>query len=109
MGLLLAMFRNIPQAHMSIKNGRWDRHLFTGHELQNKKLGIVGLGNVGHRVARFAKAFDMEVFAFDPYISPQLFVRHGVKQCGSIEDLASQVDILSLHVPLTDETKQMCM
>jgi D-3-phosphoglycerate dehydrogenase len=107
LGLMLAMFRKIPQAHLKVKSGGWDRHAFTGRELRGKRLGIVGLGNVGHRVAKFAKGFDMEVSAYDPYIAPQIFDQHGVKRVGSLKDLAAQVDVLSFHVPLNKETKFM--
>ena len=107
LGLMLAMFRKIPQAHLKVKSGGWDRHAFTGRELRGKRIGIVGLGNVGHRVAKFAKGFDMEVSAYDPYIAPQIFDQHGVKRIGSLKDLAAQVDVLSFHVPLNKETKFM--
>jgi D-3-phosphoglycerate dehydrogenase len=107
LGLLLSMFRNIPQAHAKVKGGGWDRHRFTGRELRGKRIGIVGLGNVGHRVAKFARGFDMEVSAFDPYISPQIFEQHGVKAVATLKDLASCVDVLTFHVPLNQETKGM--
>ena len=107
LGLLLSMFRNIPQAHAKVKSGGWDRHTFTGRELRGKRIGIVGLGNVGHRVARFAKGFEMDVSAYDPYIAPQIFEQHGVKSSPSLKDLASQVDVLTFHVPLNKETKGM--
>ncbi len=103
-GLLLSMFRNIPQAHQKVKSLGWDRHLFQGNELKNKKIGIVGLGNVGHRVAQFAKGFDMKVYAYDPYISDRKFEQHQAIKVSSLEELAKNVDILSLHVPLNDET-----
>jgi D-3-phosphoglycerate dehydrogenase len=107
LGLMLSMFRNIPQAHAKVKSGGWDRHTFTGRELRGKKLGIVGLGNVGHRVAQFASGFDMEVFAYDPYIAPQVFDQHGATAVASLMDLAKKVDVLTFHVPLNSETKGM--
>ena len=107
MGLLLAMLRNIPQAHQSMKQGAWDRHRFTGHEARGLRIGIVGLGNVGHRVAKFAHGFDMEVFAYDPYIAPHVFERHGAKPCKSLRELAENVDVLTVHVPLNQETRGM--
>ncbi len=107
LGLMLGMLRHIPQAHETVRNGGWDRHRFTGRELRGKKLGIVGLGNVGHRVAKFARGFDMDVLAYDPYIAPQIFEQHGVRRIGALRELASQVDILSFHVPLNKETKGM--
>ncbi len=107
MGLLLSMMRKIPHAQETMKKGGWDRHRFTGFELRGKKIGIVGLGNVGHRVAKFALGFDMEVFAYDPYIAPEVFRRHGAIQCESLFDIAKKVDILTLHIPLNKETKNM--
>ena len=107
LGLLLGMFRNIPQAHATVKAGGWDRHRFTGRELRGKRLGIVGLGNVGHRVAKFARGFDMIVSAYDPYVAPNIFETHGVRRVNSLKELASQVDILTFHVPINKETKGM--
>ena len=106
-GLLLALNRHLTEANDKLKSGGWDRHRFTGEELRFKHLGIVGLGNVGHRVARFAKGFEMKVSAYDPYIAPQVFQRHEVAPVESLEELASQVDILSVHVPLNDETTDL--
>jgi len=107
LGLMLAMLRKIPEAGANLKAGGWDRHKYSGRELRGKRLGIVGLGNVGHRVAKFARGFDMPVLAYDPYIAPEVFVRHDVKPCKSLADLASQVDILTVHVPLNKETTGM--
>lgn len=106
-GLLLSMFRKIPQAHAKVKAGGWDRHTFTGRELRGKRLGIVGLGNVGHRVAKFARGFDMEVFAYDPYLATKIFEQHGVRRCMSLLELASAVNVLTFHVPLNKETRGM--
>lgn len=106
-GLLLAMFRNIPPAGMHVKAGGWDRHRFSGRELRGKRIGIVGLGNVGHRVAKFAHGFDMEVGAYDPYLAPDVFQRFDVVAYKSLKELAANSDILSFHVPLNKETKLM--
>jgi len=107
LALLLGMFRNVPQAHQKMKSGGWDRHMFSGNELRGKKIGIVGLGNVGHRVAKFAKGYDMEVFAYDPYISPTVFQQNHCEPCKDLKELAEKVDILTVHVPLNKETKGM--
>lgn len=107
LGLLLSMLRHIPQAHSHMKSGGWDRHKFTGVELRHKKVGVVGLGNVGQRVAKFCLGFDAEVLAYDPYISPKVFDRCGVSQVSSLEDLADKVDILTVHVPKNSETAGM--
>ena len=89
-----------------MRKKKCNRHSFIGNELLNKKLGIIGLGNVGHRVARFAKAFEMNVKAYDPYISDEVFERNNVKKT-DLEDLLSSSDIISLHVPLNKETYNM--
>jgi D-3-phosphoglycerate dehydrogenase len=107
LGLLLGMVRHLPQAQSHMKGGGWDRHQFTGRELRGKRLGIVGLGNVGHRVAKFARGLDMEVFAYDPYIAPAVFERHDVKPTATLLDLMKISDVLSVHVPLNKETKGM--
>lgn len=107
LGLMLSMFRRLPEAQQTLKTGGWDRHRFTGMELRGKKIGIVGLGNVGHRVAQFCNGFDCEVFAYDPYIAPDIFQKHRVTQVSSLLELASRVDILTLHVPKTKETTGM--
>ncbi len=107
LGLLLAMFRKIPDAHKKVKAGGWDRHSFTGRELKGKRLGIVGLGNVGHRVAKFGHGFDMDIGAYDPYLAPQIFEQHRVTRFSSLMELARNVDVLSFHVPLNKETRGM--
>ena len=104
LALMMAMFRQVPSAQAKVKSGGWDRHIYTGRELRNKRVGIVGLGNVGHRVAQFCKGFDMEVSAYDPYISMEVFDRHGVKPYRSLEDMVAHVDILTVHVPKNKET-----
>lgn len=106
-GLLLSVLRNILQAHANMERGGWDRHRFTGNEARGLRMGIVGLGNVGHRVAQFARGLDMPVYAFDPYIAPHVFERHHAIPCKSLRDLAANVDVLSVHVPLNKETRGM--
>lgn len=107
MGLLLAMVRNIPQAHHTMKQGGWDRHRFSGREVRGKRIGIVGLGNVGHRVAKFCHGFDMHVSAYDPYIASEIFERYQVKAYSDLSAMLSEIDILTVHVPLNQETKGM--
>lgn len=105
--LLLGMLRHVPEAHAHMKKGGWDRHMFSGRELRGKKVGLVGLGNVGHRVAQFCRGFDAEVFAYDPYVAPSVFQKHGCVQIKSLVELAEKVDILSVHVPKNKETTGM--
>lgn len=103
LALLLASVRNLIPAHQRMQNGGWDRHQFTGTELLDKTIGLIGLGNVGHRVAQFCRAFDMRVLAYDPYIADEVFERHGAIKC-KLAKLLEQVDILSVHTPKNRET-----
>ncbi len=106
MGLLVASMRNIISAHATMQATHWDRHKFSGRELMGKTIGIIGLGNVGHRMARFARAFDMEVIAYDPYISDDVFEAHNVHKV-SLEELLSTSDVVTIHTPQTPETRNM--
>ncbi len=101
--LLLAAARKLIPAHHSTANGKWNRHLFVGLELQQKTLGIIGLGTVGSRVAKFAQGFDMNVMAYDPYISDEAFVNRNVESV-CLEKLLQQSDFISIHATKTEET-----
>lgn len=103
-GLLLALTRNIPSAHVSVLNGQWQRDRFKGHELSGKRLGILGLGRIGEKVARYGLAFGMQVAAYD---SRRKDAMPGVEMKESMEALLCETDILSIHVPLNDETANM--
>lgn len=105
-GLLLAAVRRIVSANESMKEGKWDRHRFTGTELMGKTIGIVGLGNVGHRVARFCHGFELRVIACDPYIPDETFQRHGAVKV-DLDTLLRESDIVSVHVPKNKETSGM--
>jgi len=105
MGLLLSLKRKIPEAHASTSIGGWDRHRYTGTELGGKTIGLVGLGNVGHRVAKFARGFDMHVIAYDPYLADEIFRKNNVERKNTLEELLAECDVLSVHVPLNKETK----
>ena len=76
MAMLLAVCRNIPEAHASVKRGEWTRAKFMGTELEKKTLGIIGFGRIGTRLARRTRAFDMHVIAYDPYIADSVFQQH---------------------------------
>ncbi|HSW44279.1 MAG TPA: NAD(P)-dependent oxidoreductase, partial [Phycisphaerae bacterium] len=80
LGLLLAAVRKIAPAHENMRRLGWDRHRYTGMELTGKTAGIIGLGNVGHRVARFCRGFEMRVLACDPYIPDEVFERNRVEK-----------------------------
>ncbi len=103
MGLILALCRNIPQAGAALKAGRWERKLWVGTEIQGKTLGIIGLGRVGSLVAERARAFGMNLIAFDPFIAQERADAWSV-QLVSLEDLATTADIVTVHVNKTEET-----
>src|ERR1043166_565943 len=104
--MLLALARNIPQAHGSVKAGKWNRKQFQGIELYNKTLGIIGMGRIGSEVARRAIAFGMRVIAYDPHL---WLSRAKSLQVELVElaDLYHQSDFITVHMPLTDETRGM--
>lgn len=104
--MMLALARNIPQAHASMKEARWDRKSFQGVELYNKTLGVLGLGRIGGEVARRAIAFGMRVLAFDPFLS---MTRAKSLQVELVEfqDLLERADFITVHMPLSDETRKM--
>ena len=106
-GSILSLLRHIPDAVVTMRDGRWDRSQFLGSELCGRTLGIVGLGRIGSEVARRAKAFGMTVTAYDPYIQPERFQALQVTRAGSLDELLRQSNIVTIHVPLTDETRDM--
>jgi D-3-phosphoglycerate dehydrogenase / 2-oxoglutarate reductase len=105
LALLLALARNVPQAHASLTAGRWERSSFSGVELYDKHLGILGFGRIGQLVAVRARAFGMHVIAFDPLVSSERFRELGVEKAARISDVYARADFLTLHLPLTDETR----
>jgi D-3-phosphoglycerate dehydrogenase / 2-oxoglutarate reductase len=104
-GLLVALTRNIPQAHAALKQGRWERKAYGGVELAGKTLGVLGFGRIGQQVARRAAGLGMRVVAYDPFVSPDRFRELGVEQVESDQDVYGAADFLTLHLPLTDETR----
>lgn len=106
MSMILALSRNIPQAHMSMKNGKWDRSKFSGVELYGKTLGVIGLGRIGSTVAKFGQAFGMKVVAFDPFLSMDVASKKGVEVV-ELEDLLKQSDYITVHIPKSDDTENM--
>jgi D-3-phosphoglycerate dehydrogenase / 2-oxoglutarate reductase len=104
-GLLLALSRNIPQAHAALKEGRWERARFAGLELADKTLGVVGFGRIGQQVARRARAFEMDVLGHDPYVAPERFRDFGATMVESLEELLAESDFVTLHLSLTEETR----
>jgi D-3-phosphoglycerate dehydrogenase len=104
--LLLAVTRKVVLADNHMRRGEWERHRFTGSELMGKTIGVIGLGNVGHRMARFCNGFDMRVLAYDPYIPEEMFARNHVEQV-EWKTLLKESDIITLHVPKNKETTGM--
>jgi D-3-phosphoglycerate dehydrogenase / 2-oxoglutarate reductase len=103
-GLLVALARNIPQAHAALKDGRWERSRWGGVELAEKTLGVLGFGRIGQQVARRAVGLGMRVLAYDPFVGPDRFRELGVESA-TLDDTLARADFLTLHLPLTDETR----
>jgi D-3-phosphoglycerate dehydrogenase len=104
LALALALCRNVPQAQATLVGGAWERSRFKGSELYGKTLGVVGFGRIGQLVAKRAQSFDMEVLAFDKFVSAERFRELGVEGVGGIEELLGRADVVTLHVPKTPET-----
>ena len=102
--LLMALARNIPQADTSVKKGEWERKKFTGVQLLEKTLGVVGLGRIGTEVARRAQSFGMKVLAYDPFLRAEKALQIGVELM-SMDELLSRADFLTLHMPLSADNK----
>ena len=102
--MLMSLARNIPQAHMSMKAGKWDRKQFQGIELNNKTLGVLGMGRIGSEVARRAIAFGMRVLAYDPYLALSRAKALQVELV-ELDEIYARADFITVHMPSTDETK----
>lgn len=105
--LMLALCRHLPLANASVKRGEWTRSQFLGAQLHEKTLGVIGLGRIGSRVATRCQAFGMKVIAYDPYIAEEVAERLHVQLVGELDELLAQSDLITVHTPLTDETKGM--
>jgi D-3-phosphoglycerate dehydrogenase len=105
MALLLALARNVPQAHASLTGGKWERSKFSGIELYEKTLGILGFGRIGQLVAERARAFGMHVIAYDPYIAAERYRELSVEKAESSDALYAASDFITLHLPNTPETR----
>ncbi|HTP50191.1 MAG TPA: phosphoglycerate dehydrogenase [Anaeromyxobacteraceae bacterium] len=106
LAMMLALSRHIAQATASVKAGKWEKKRFQGHELAGKTLGVVGIGNIGSVVVDRARAMKMRVIAYDPFVSPESAGELGVELV-SLDDIWRQADVVSLHVPLTDKTRNL--
>lgn len=105
-GLLLSSARHISPAHAALRNGKWARSKYTGTELFEKTLGIVGFGRIGQLVAARMQAFGMKVVAYDPYLQPARAAQLGV-QLLELDDLLAQSDFITIHLPKTKETANL--
>jgi D-3-phosphoglycerate dehydrogenase len=105
--LLVSIARNIPQADASIKAGKWDRKRFEGVELHGKTIGIFGMGRIGTEVARRVIAFGMRAVAYDPYLSPSRARSLQVELFDDLDQVLAQSDFVTMHMPLTAETRHL--
>jgi len=105
--LLMSLARNIPQAHATVKAGKWDRKSFEGVELYNKTLAILGMGRIGTEVAQRAMAFGMTVLAYDPYLSASRARAMQVELVEKLDDILPRADFITMHMPSTPETHHM--
>ena len=104
MGLMLSLSRKIAIADASVKAGKWEKSKFMGMELRNKTLGVIGMGRIGSQVVKRAKAFEMDVIVYDPYITEDVAKELGV-EITTLDYLVENADVMTIHVPLTPETK----
>ncbi len=110
-GLMIACMRNIVNSHQLLKRGVWYDEFYSydlcGNELSNLTLGLIGFGRVGYEVAKRAKAFDMKVIAYDPYVSREKMDEFKVEKAESLETVLKEADVVSIHARLTRETYHM--
>jgi D-3-phosphoglycerate dehydrogenase len=106
-GVVLGILRQLPTADASMRAGRWDRSTLMGSELKGKTLGIIGLGRIGGEIASRALAFGMTAVAYDPYIAEGRFQALRVRQSHTLDALLDEADIVTVHTPLTEETRGM--
>ena len=104
--MMMALARNISQAHQSLKEGKWERKKFTGTELQGKTLGIIGLGKVGTEVGKRCLVFEMNVIAYDPLLSEEAASKLGMELV-ELREIYRRSDFITIHSPLTEETKNL--
>jgi D-3-phosphoglycerate dehydrogenase / 2-oxoglutarate reductase len=105
LALLLALARNVPQAHSSLTSGKWERSKFSGTEVMDKTLGILGFGRIGQLVAQRAMSFGMRIVAFDPFVGAERYRELGVEKADSSDEVYAQADFITLHLPKTPETE----
>lgn len=104
--MMMALARHIPQAYAKTIGGTWDRKTFLGVELRNKTLGVLGMGRIGSEVAKRAKAFGMSILGYDPFLTEERAEKLGIK-LASVDEIIRNADFMTVHTPLTPETKHM--
>jgi D-3-phosphoglycerate dehydrogenase len=105
--LLFALARNVPQAQAALISGTWARERFAGVELTGKTLGVLGLGRIGRQVARRALGLGMRVVAYDPFVAADRFRELGVEPAATLDDVYAAADVITLHLPLSDQTRHL--
>ncbi len=105
--LMLALSRNIAPAYQSLVEGRWDKRAYMGTQLADKTLGIVGLGRIGKEMAKRARAFEMRVLGYDPFLSSEAAEKLGIELVENVRDMLPSIDYLTVHTPLTPETEDL--
>jgi len=106
-GMMFALARRLAEADASMKRGEWLKKQLTGTELHGKTLGVVGMGRIGSRVGELAKALGMEIIGYDPLIPAEEIARRGAQPVATLPELYARADVITLHVPLTPETRGM--
>ncbi len=106
-GVVSSLLRHLPRAYESMHAGQWERSSLLGTELKGKTLGIVGVGRIGGEVAARAQSFEMSLVGYDPYVAESRFQSLRVHRCSSLDELLDEADIVTVHTPLTDETRGM--
>ena len=105
-GMMMGLARNIPQANASLKSRKWERKNFMGVEVNGKTLGVIGLGRIGAAVAKRAQGLDMNILAYDPFITEERALELGVK-LASVREIAEKSDFITVHTPLTKDTRNI--
>jgi D-3-phosphoglycerate dehydrogenase / 2-oxoglutarate reductase len=103
--MMMSLSRNIPTAVASMRAGKWERSKFTGTQLAGKTLGVLGLGRIGLAVAERARGLEMRVLGYDPFLSPERAGEHGIELFREVDPMIEQCDYLTVHTPLTEETR----
>lgn len=105
--LMMALCRNIGPASQTMRNGTWDRKSFTGTQLAGKTIGVVGLGRIGVAVAKRCRGLEMTVLGYDPFMSEERAAENGIELYRNVDEMLAKCDFITVHTPLTEETKNL--